>query len=282
MEKKKKIIIGISTLAGLMALYMIFQEVMYVTTDNAQVEAHTVMLAPKVSGFVVAVNIEEGQKVKKGDILVEIDDRDYQNSLKQFQAELSSIEARKNDSEKNYKRIAELYSKEAVSHQQYDSTHAAYSEVKAKYDSLQAQLSQTELNLANTKIRAPADGFIAKKSVEKGQFSSPGVPLIGFVDADERWVTANFKETDLESIKVGQPVDINVDALSSRTLHGTVSNIMAATGATFTLLPPDNATGNFTKVVQRVPVRIKIDKMDPKDIEQLRAGLSAVVKVHKH
>ncbi len=282
MDKKKKILAGVGAVAALITVYIIYQSVMYVTTDNAQVDAHAVMLAPKVGGYITEVNVEEGQRVKKNDILAQIDDRDYQNSVKQFQAELSSIEARRKDSETNYKRIAELYSKEAVSHQQYDTTVANYSEIKAKYDSLSAQLAQAQLNLENTKIKAPSDGFIAKKSVNVGQFAAPGVPLFGFVDAQERWITANFKETELDGIQVGKAVDVSVDAITSKSFRGTVTNIMAATGATFTLLPPDNATGNFTKVVQRIPVKIKLEGLTDKDIEELRDGLSADVKVHKH
>ncbi|MNT47979.1 putative multidrug resistance protein EmrK [compost metagenome] len=155
-------------------------------------------------------------------------------------------------------------------------------EVRAKYEALSAQVAQAELNLENTKIRAPSDGFIAKKAVEVGQLANPGVPLYGFVDASERWVTANFKETDLEAIKVGNAVDISVDAISSKTFKGKVLSLSAATGATFTLLPPDNATGNFTKVIQRIPVKILFEGLTPDEIDSLRAGLSADVKVHKH
>jgi membrane fusion protein (multidrug efflux system) len=145
-----------------------------------------------------------------------------------------------------------------------------------------AQLNQANLNIENTKIKAPVDGFIARKSVEIGQLATPGVPLIGFVSSTERWVIANFKETDLDDVKVGAKVDIEVDAVGGKSFRGEVESLSAATGATFALLPPDNATGNFTKVVQRVPVRIKITGVTPEDIERLRAGLSAVVKVHKH
>lgn len=282
MTKKNKILAGIGVLAVLGGSYFLYQFLTYATTDNAQIEAHAVMLAPKVPGYVLSVKVEEGQKVKKGDLLVEIDDRDYKNSLQQMQSEMTSIEARKNDAQKNFKRLQELYAKGVVSQQQFDTSTSGYSEVKAKYDSLSAQVAQAQLNLTNTKITAPSDGYIAKKSVEIGQLASPGVPLIGFVGAEERWVIANFKETDIESILPNAKVEISVDAISKKQYTGHVESISSATGATFTLLPPDNATGNFTKVVQRVPVRIKIDNISEADIELLRAGLSADVKVHKH
>jgi membrane fusion protein (multidrug efflux system) len=281
MDKKKKIIISAAAVLVLIVGYALYEHFTYVTTDNAQVEAHTVMLASKVSGFVKEVHAQEGQKVKAGDVLVEIDDRDYQNALRQFRGELSSVEAKKRDLEKNNRRISELYSKDVVSQQQSDQASTAVNEVRSKYEALSAQVAQAELNLENTKIRAPSDGFIAKKAVEVGQLAAPGVPLYGFVDNSERWVTANFKETELESIKVGNRVDITVDAISSKTFVGKVLSLSAATGARFTLLPPDNATGNFTKVIQRIPVKILIENLTAEEIDSLRAGLSADVKVHK-
>lgn len=282
MDKRKKIITGIGVLAGLGALYFLYDHIMYVSTDDAQVEAHSVMLAPKVSGYLVAVNVKEGQRVKKDEVLVEIDSRDYQNTLTQVKGELTSLEARRRDTERNYQRLTQLLKGGAVSQQQFDTANAAYSEARAKYDAIAAQVAQAQLNLDNTKIRAPSDGFIAKKSAEIGQLAAQGVPVIGFVDATERWVTANFKETQLSDIRVGANVKIDVDAISGRTFHGKVESVSSATGATFTLLPPDNATGNFTKVVQRVPVKIAIEGIEGQEIEALRAGLSANVKISKH
>ncbi|WP_291516247.1 HlyD family secretion protein [Bdellovibrio sp. ArHS] len=282
MDKKKKILSGIGALAAVGCLYFIYEHFMYVTTDNAQVEAHSVMIAAKVGGYVKAVHVSEGVRVKQGDLLVELDERDYQNTLRQIRGELSSVEARKRDLEKNQRRLSELLSKGVVSQQQYDGASTAFAEAKAKFEALSAQVAQAELNFENTKIKAPSDGFIAKKSVEVGQLAAPGVPLIGFVDSGERWVTANFKETEIEGVQPGKRVNIDVDAISGKSFVGVVESISSATGATFTLLPPDNATGNFTKVVQRVPVKIKFENVTAEEVEALKAGLSAFVKVHKH
>jgi len=281
-QKKKKIIGAVGALAVVIALYFLYQHWMFVETDNAQVEAHSVMIAAKVSGYVKEVKFEEGQKVKAGDLLVAIDERDYQNALVQFQAEESSLKARYTDAERNFSRLSQLYKSSAVSQQQYDAANASYSELKARKDSLSAQVAQAQLNLENTKIRAPADGFIAKKSVEPGQLAAVGVPLVGFVDNQSRWVVANFKETEIEDIKIGAKVDLAVDAITSRGYVGKVESISSATGATFTLLPPDNATGNFTKVVQRVPVKIQFEGLSEEDVVKLRAGLSVQAKVHIH
>lgn len=283
MKNKKKIILSvIGFIVVVISTITIYEHIAYVKTDNAQVFGHSLMLAPKVSGYINNVNISEGQKVQKGEVLIEIETRDYENNLKQMKGDLASIEARRKDAEKNYHRLVDLFSKGAVSQQQFDSATAQYNDVKAKYEAIASQVSQAEFNLSNTKIVAPTDGFIAKRSAEVGQLATPGIPLIGFVDANERWVIANFKETDIEDIKINAKVDIEIDAISGKTYEGRVESISSATGATFTLLPPDNATGNFTKVVQRVPVKIKIENLTVEDIVKLKTGLSALVKVHKH
>jgi len=280
--KRKKVLMGIGGIAVLITLYFLYQHTMFEETDNAQIDAHVVMLAPKVPGYIIEVKVNEGQKVKKDEILAEIDSRDYENTLTQMKGEMTSMQARMSDAKKNFDRLEQLYSKNAVSQAQYDTANSSFSEIKAKFDATSAQVAQAELNLGNTKIKAPSDGFIAKKSVEQGQLASPGVPLFGFVSSDGRWVEANFKETQIEGIKVGAKADISVDAITSKDYHGHVESLSSATGASFTLLPPDNATGNFTKVVQRIPVKIVLEDLTDDDIMALRAGLSVVVKVHKH
>ncbi len=281
-NKKKNILTIVGALAIMAVTYLLYEHFAYVKTDNAQILGHSLMLTPKISGYITQVNVSEGQKVEKGSTLIEIDPRDYENFLKQAKGELASIEARRRDAEKNYRRLLDLYAKSAVSQQQFDTSSAQYNDIKAKYDAIASQVSQAELNLSNTKILAPSEGFIAKKSAEVGQLATPGIPLIGFVDAGERWVIANFKETEISSIKINAKVDIEVDAILGKAYQGIVESISSATGATFTLLPPDNATGNFTKVVQRIPVKIKLVNLTPEDITKLQTGLSALVKVHKH
>jgi membrane fusion protein (multidrug efflux system) len=193
---KKTLLSIVITLVVLGSGYFIYEHLTYVETDNAQIDASTVLLSSKVTGFVKTINVKEGDQVAIGTTLLEIDERDYQNTLTQIKAELSSLEAKKRDAEKNYARLAELYKKEAISTQQHDQSYAIYNELKSKYESLQAQVKQAELNLENTKIKAPMDGFVAKKSAQVGQLATVGSPLFGFVDAKDRSVVANFKETD--------------------------------------------------------------------------------------
>ena len=246
MDKRRKILIAVGSIAAIAVIYFVVEHFLYVTTDNAQVDGHFVLLAAKVGGYVTDVKVTEGQNVKRGDVLAALDSRDYQNTLKQVESDLISVEAKKKDAEKSFNRLRDLYSKGVVAQAQFDTASASFSTLKAQYDAISAQVAQAKLNLENTQIRAPSDGFIAKKSVEVGQLASPGVPLVGFVGSEERWVTANFKETEIGRIHKGAKVKVSVDALDGSNYSGHVESISSATGATFSLLPPDNATGIIT------------------------------------
>ncbi len=279
--KKNLAILSALLFMIIIILYFVYQNIVYVSTDNAKIEGHAVLLTPKVTGFIIAVNFEQGQKVKKGQIIIEIDDRDAQNSLKQSKANLISVTAKLKDAESNYKRTERLYKIGAATQQQFDSTYANYSDIKAQMDSLHAQVAQAELTIEHTKIKAPRHGIIGKISAEVGQLAASGVPLIGFVDSEERWVIANFKETEIQSISPGSKAYIEIDAFPEKKYVGKVFSLSPATGATFTLLPPDNATGNFTKVVQRIPVKIKFEQLSEQDIDILKNGLSVFLKIKK-
>lgn len=147
---------------------------------------------------------------------------------------------------------------------------------KAKVRLAEAQVKQAELNLSYTTIIAPTDGYVTQKKIEPGQFVSPGQQLFAVVPLHppDVWVTANYKETQLSNVRAGQPVTIKVDTYPGVTIKGKVDSIMAGTGAAFSLFPPENATGNFVKVVQRIPVKITIDKNDWKSVPTLRVGMS--------
>jgi membrane fusion protein (multidrug efflux system) len=163
-----------------------------------------------------------------------------------------------------------------------DAALARYRSLGSRLRADQSKIDQAKLNLSYTQVVAPEDGTIAKKSVEPGQVVPPGQALFGFVSSGERWVEANFKETQIARIKPGQKVTVEVDAISGKNFEGEVESLGSATGSTFTLLPPDNSTGNFTKVVQRLPVRIKFTHLTEQDIDRLAAGLSAIVTIKVH
>jgi membrane fusion protein, multidrug efflux system len=140
----------------------------------------------------------------------------------------------------------------------------------------EAALSAAQINLGYTRIYAPGDGKVGERKVLPGQLVSPGTQVVTFV-AENKWVEANYRETQLSNMKVGDPAEIRIDADPGHVLHGRVQEIAPASGSQFALLPPDNATGNYTKVVQRVPVKIVFD--DPTQAARLRPGLSVVVTV---
>jgi membrane fusion protein (multidrug efflux system) len=259
--------------------YFAYEQLTFVTTDNATVQAHTLMLAFRVPGVVTKVNVEENKEVKQGDVLVELDSRDYRNALSQAEGQVGALQARLTQAERNYQRMKALVQRGSVPQQQYDQAESDRDNLQLQLKSAQAAADQARLNLEYTQLRATEDGIVAKKSVEVGQLAPVGQPLLGFVQARERWVLANFKETDLDDVRVGRKAEVTVDAIPDRTFTGVVQSLSPTTGATFTLLPPDNATGNFTKVVQRVPVRIQLLNLTPADVARLQAGLSANVKV---
>jgi membrane fusion protein (multidrug efflux system) len=264
------------------------------STDDAFITGHIVSVSARVDGHVNRVDINDNQWVNEGDALVKIDPNDYQAKFElaqaaeaqaQAQAGMAAVEAER--TEKDFKRYQQLYDANAgVTQQQLDNASAAAKSAKAQLDSAnsrvaeaKASLEQARLNLSYTDVRAPQSGTITKKNIEAGEYIRTGQPLLAIVPP-EIWVVANFKETQLKHMKPGQQVAIKVDAFSGKTFKGHVDSIQAGTGSVFSLLPPENATGNYIKVVQRVPVKIVFDE-DPNDMKTLSPGMSVipVVKV---
>ena len=161
---------------------------------------------------------------------------------------------------------------------QLDVLGAQMNDAKARVNTALAAQRVAELNVEYTTIRSPVDGYIGNRTGRVGMLAKVGVPLLSVVPSTDLWIDANFKEDQLKKMHDGDKVDVSLDA-SSRVFHGTVESLAPATGATFSVLPPENATGNFTKIVQRVPVRIHLDPQDGLN-DVLRPGLSAVVTVH--
>jgi membrane fusion protein (multidrug efflux system) len=259
------------------------------STDDAFVTGHIVSVSARVDGHVNRVDINDNQWVNEGDTLVKIDPNDYQARFElaqaakaqaRAQADMAAVEAER--TEKDFKRYQQLFeAKAGITQQQVDNASAAARSAKAQLDSAnsrvaetKASLEQTRLNLSYTDVRAPQSGTIAKKSIEAGEYIRTGQPLLNIVPP-EIWVVANFKETQLKHMKPGQQVTIKVDAYSGKTLRGHIDSIQAGTGSVFSLLPPENATGNYIKVVQRVPVKIVFDE-DPNNLKALSPGMSVI------
>ncbi|MDD4975973.1 MAG: HlyD family secretion protein [Bacteriovorax sp.] len=281
-NKMKTFGIPVAVILIAVVAYFSYDSYLHVGTDNAQVSAHFLMLSSRVNGTISKVFVEDHQKVKAGDILAQIDTSDYSNAKTAALAQVASLEARVNEARVNFKRAEELIRTQAISKERFDKASADLKDLDAKLKAAESLAEQAGLNESYTRIIAPNDGIIARKAVEPGQFVPAGQPLFGFVAENKRWILANLKETELEDVRLGQKVKIHVDALAGQKFEGKVISIAPSTGAAFSLLPPDNATGNFTKVVQRIPVKIELENLSEKDIDALQLGLSAVISIRVH
>jgi membrane fusion protein, multidrug efflux system len=307
--KKHKIAVVCAVIFGILAIIYGIKYVHYVmsyqATDDAFIEAHVTAISPRVSGHVLKVYVADNQVVKAGDLLVELDPADYQTKL---DSEKASLEAAKATAEQSraqiaaaaataqrtsidLKRYEQLVANDSATKQRLDyaatdaqaaaaqldaaTKQAAVADAKAAQ--AQANAQQAQLNLSYTKIYAPQDGKVTNKSVEIGEYVVVGQPLLAIVARDV-WVVANYKETQLKHMRVGQKATILVDAYPSKKLKGHVNSFQEGTGARFSLLPPENATGNYVKVVQRVPVKIVFDE-DPNALTRLSPGMSVVPEV---
>ena len=224
-------------------------------------------------------------------------------SQQQFDAAVAAAEAQKAGAESARSQVAEAEAGIRVAESRVTQAHAGEQQAHAEMSTAQtgpsqvaatkaraqsasahvqqarANLAQAELNLQYTTLKAPARGIIAKRGLNVGQVVQAGQPLLAVVQTDDVWVTANFKETQLKDVRPGQRATIEVDAVGGREFKGKVDSIAGATGARFSLLPPENATGNFVKVVQRVPVKIVLDAgQDPEHL--LRPGMSVTPTVY--
>ncbi|HEU4685209.1 MAG TPA: HlyD family secretion protein [Nitrospira sp.] len=249
----------------------------YESTDDAFIQADVVPVSPKVASYVVAVHVDDNQHVKRGDLLVELDARDFEAALAQARADLAADQTELLRARQEADRLRRLVPEQAVAMQDVDNAIAAERAAVAHVAQAEAAVRQRELDLSYTKILSPETGRITRKRVEPGAYVQVGQTLFSIVP-DDVWVVANFKETQLSQMRVGQPVLIHVDAYPGLVFHGHVDSIQAGSGAAFSLLPPENATGNYVKVVQRVPVKIVFD--EPADgVHVLGPGMSVVPEV---
>jgi len=304
------------------------------STDDAYVGGDITVIAPKVSGFIARVAVTDNQIVHAGDVLVELDNRDYvaararavaavaaqdaaianlaatrhlqEAVIAQAQAGINSADAEIERSQEEQIRYRRLEKLSAVSLQESQKADADYKNALAsgararaalaasqrQLDVIDSQSQQAiaalaqakadrdvaDLNLSYTELRAPMDGTVGNRSARAGSYANIGAQLMSLVPARGLWVDANFKESQLARMRAGQTVVVEADVLPGQVFRGRVASLAPATGAVFSVLPAENATGNFTKIVQRVPVRIVLDG-DASALGQLRPGLSVVAKV---
>jgi membrane fusion protein (multidrug efflux system) len=258
--------------------FAMFHSFTHESTDDAFIDVHFVSVAPKIAGRVAAVHVDDNQLIKKGDVLVEIDPGDFQVALAQAKANVAKDKAAQIQANANEKRAQDLFTKKVISIQERDTNVAASESSKASVEADEAAVEQAQLNLGYTKIKAPIDGYVTKEAVTTGDYVQVGQALMSLVPP-RVWVIANFKETQLRSVRPGQPATVSIDAYEGLELHGHVDSIQAGSGAAFSLLPPENATGNYVKVVQRVPVKIVLD--DQQELQRvLGPGMSAVPTIY--
>ena len=307
------------------------------TTDDAYLQADSVTLAPKVTGYVREVLVKDNQRVSAGQPVVRLEDDQYQARLNQAdanilsnqadidrataeitrqQAEIEEAQARQRSAQvqlhyaeheyqryrplaasgaENQEKLTDLARSRDQAQADYDANVAAVKSASAQIRSMQAQIEQAKAELASaranqqqsgidlhdTVIRSPIDGYVGDRAVRVGQYVQPGTRLLTVVPNDDVYLVANFKETQLANMQIGQPATLHVDAVPGHDFRGEVESFAPGTGSLFALLPPDNATGNFTKIVQRVPVRIRITEHAP-ELKRLLAGMSVSVDVDTH
>ncbi len=274
-QKVVKILAGIVAVGLLAGGFYIISGLDRETTDDAYIEGRIHSVAPKISGTVLKVNVEDNQLVKKGEPLVEIDPLDYRLREKEAAANLAVRQATLEQAERDRARAEALFTGKVIPKEKYEMALTAYSLAKAQMNAAKEQLNISRQNLLYTKINSPVDGYVTKKSVELGNQVNAGQPLMAIIGLKDTWLIANFKETQLKKVKPGQRVSIKVDTYPGKVFSGKVDSIMAGTGAAFSLFPPENALGNYVKVVQRVPVKIVLDNnADQEHI--LRIGMSCV------
>jgi membrane fusion protein (multidrug efflux system) len=300
-----------------------------VSTDDAYVQAHSVLISPKVSGYISEVPVDDNQAVKAGQVIARIDPRDYDTALDQARANVAAAQASietlnqqiaqqrlvvEQDrqqvasdqaalvySQQDYQRYtilakdgygsvqraqqaqADIREKDAM--QQHDIAVVAAAEkqigvfeaqlaqANATLAQQQAMERQAELNLSYTAITTPVDGTIGVRTLRVGEYVQAGTQLMAVVPLQAVYIVANYKETQLTNVRPGQSATIDVDTFPGAKIHGHVDSLAPASGQEFALLPPDNATGNFTKIVQRIPLKIVVDEDDPL-VGKLRPGMS--------
>ena len=304
------------------------------STDDAYIGGNVTPLAPHIDAFVEKVLVSDNERVRVGQALIQLDQRDYQNALDHAEAALQARLAAAESLRAQYalqqstirQQEADLVAKKAqatfasqdavryrvlaqtsygsrqneertsaldqqaqsavaavragleAARQQLKVLEAQIGEADASVSQAQSDLRTAQLNLGYSEIRSPIDGYVGNRAAQVGAYATKGTYLISVTPADGLWIDANFKEDQLTRMTPGQSAAVTADVLPGHVFHAHVVSLAPGTGAVFSVIPPENATGNFTKIVQRVPVRVVLDAGDPK-LAMLRPGLSTTVRV---
>jgi membrane fusion protein, multidrug efflux system len=278
MTKKQKYYFGLIILLLAVGFYIYEKYTSYFpSTDNAYVQANIVNIAAQVSGPVKEIYVSDHALVHKGQLLFTIDPHPFEIALSQASANLAEAEATLDTQQKNTARILKLAAEGQMTKAEGDDAQGKLDALTNAAKAAQSRLESARLDLSYTQVFAPAGGYLDKFSLRIGQVIQADNFLFALVENRQWWVDANFKETDLERIRPGQPVKVVLDMYPELTFKGKVTAISAGSGATFSIFPPENATGNWVKVTQRFPVRIEITPQG--ENHPLRVGASCTVTV---
>ena len=283
------------------------------TSNDAQIEQYVSPINLRASGYIDKIYFTEHQEVHKGDTLLVLDDREYkirvmeaeaalkdaqagatvinatlnttQTTASVYDASIAEIEVRLAKLEKDRKRYEATRKKLEATKRQKKAALSGVDEVsyrrmntEAAIQRATAALEMARLNLSYTVVIAPCDGKLGRRSLEEGQFISAGQTITYILPDTQKWIVANYKETQIENLHIGQEVFVTVDAISDKEFKGKVTSISGATGSKYSLVPTDNSAGNFVKIQQRIPVRIDFTDLSKEDNERLAAGMMVVVK----
>jgi len=266
-----------SVFAGL--LYLEYHEDPW--TRDAHVRANIIEIAPRVEGPIIALPVTDNQKVRRGDLLFQIDPTDYETAVAIAQANLAQRKAELVNVEQAYQRRTKLSQGNVISKEEYDAATATFASAKAQYAGAERALAQAQLNLSYTKVYAPANGYLSGVTFGVGTYVQTGKPLFVLVDSDSFWVTGYFKETVLASLQVGRPVSIRFAPRPNQVFHGTIESlgwvVFDQDAQHSDLVPEVNPTVDWVRLTQRYPVRIRLDEEAKK--RPLKVGVTASVRV---
>lgn len=299
--RQKKIFIPalIILFAAILGVYWYIGQLAYVSTDDALIDSDRLSVSSKILGRIMLLTVDEGDTVKQGQLLVQLDSTDLKAQELQAGANLNlareSIKLSKvnlSKAQEDFTRAEQQFNENVIPKEQFDHMQKAFEVAKAqlnidktKVETSKAQLNVIETELLNTSIYSPMDGIVGKRWVLKGDIVQPGQPIFTIFNLNNIWVTAYLEETKLASINIGDQVDISVDAYPDQSFTGKVYQVGSNTASQFSLIPPSNASGNFTKVTQRVPIKISIEPVNangqPELAEDLRLlpGMSVEIKI---
>ncbi len=299
--KKKSVIIPvlIILLAAAAGIYWYIGQLGYVSTDDAFIDGNKLSVSSKILGRISNLAVDESDTVKQGQLLVQLDSTDLKAQESQAKAMLAldneSVTLAKVNVEKaedDFNRAQRQYKDNIIPKEEFDHVQKALEAAKASYNiaiskigTAQAQLKVIKTQLQNTQIYSPMDGVVAKRWVLTGDVVSPGQPIFTIYDLKNIWITADLEETKLAPIHIGDTVNISVDTYPEQNFTGQVYQIGSNTASQFSLIPPSNASGNFTKVTQRVPIKISITPVtpngqtDPDKSIKLLPGMSVEIKI---